>query len=52
MKGGSLAGGHLLPSDTDGNLPVGGWEQLKGAEAIIFGAPTNIANKRRPRLAP
>jgi NAD(P)H dehydrogenase (quinone) len=34
------AGASLLAIDADGNLPAGGWEQLKAADAIIFGSPT------------
>lgn len=34
------AGAQLLAIDADGNLPAGGWELLKAADAIIFGAPT------------
>ena len=28
----------------DGNLPAGGWDTLAGADAIIFGSPTYMAN--------
>jgi NAD(P)H dehydrogenase (quinone) len=38
------AGGHLIAIDADGNLPAGGWEQLKEAEAIIFGSPTYMGS--------
>ncbi len=38
------AGAHLLAIDADGNLPAGGWEQLKAADAIIFGAPTYMGS--------
>ena len=31
---------RLVAIDADGNLPAGGWEHLKAADAIIFGAPT------------
>ena len=34
------SGGALLAIDADGNLPDGGWEQLAGADAIVFGSPT------------
>src|SRR4051812_3598641 len=34
----------LLAIDADGNLPAGGWEQLKAAEAIIFGSPTYMGS--------
>jgi len=38
------AGARLLAIDADGNLPAGGWEQLKAAEAIIFGSPTYMGS--------
>ncbi|MCC2675235.1 MAG: NADPH-dependent reductase [Ramlibacter sp.] len=38
------AGAQLLAIDAEGNLPAGGWEQLKAADAIIFGAPTYMGN--------
>src|SRR3954466_2201568 len=38
------AGGQLLVIDADGNLPEGGWEQLKAADGIIFGSPTYMGN--------
>ncbi|WP_096699717.1 flavodoxin family protein [Polaromonas sp. AER18D-145] len=38
------AGADLLAIDADGNLPEGGWEQLKAAGAIIFGSPTYMGN--------
>lgn len=38
------AGAHLLAIDADGNLPAGGWELLKAADAIIFGAPTYMGS--------
>ena len=38
------AGARLLAIDADGNLPAGGWEQLKAADAIIFGAPTYMGS--------
>jgi NAD(P)H dehydrogenase (quinone) len=38
------AGARLLTIDADGNLPAGGWEQLKAADAIVFGAPTYMGS--------
>jgi NAD(P)H dehydrogenase (quinone) len=38
------ADADLLAIDADGNLPAGGWEQLKAAHAIIFGCPTYMGN--------
>ncbi|MDQ6881301.1 MAG: flavodoxin family protein [Pseudomonadota bacterium] len=38
------AGGQLLAIDADGNLTDGGWEQLKAADAIIFGSPTYMGS--------
>ena len=38
------AGGQLLAIDADGNLADGGWAQLKGADAIIFGSPTYMGS--------
>ena len=38
------AGAQLLAIDADGNLPAGGWEQLKAADAIIFGSPTYMGS--------
>jgi NAD(P)H dehydrogenase (quinone) len=38
------AGAELVAIDADGNLPEGGWETLAAADAIIFGAPTYMAN--------
>src|SRR6476469_4089687 len=38
------AGGRLLAIDADGNLPAGGWEQLKAADGIIFGSPTYMGS--------
>ena len=38
------AGASLLAIDAEGNLPAGGWEQLKAADAIIFGSPTYMGN--------
>ena len=40
----SGAGAQLLAIDADGNLPDGGWEQLKAADAIIFGSPTYMGS--------
>ena len=37
-------GGQLIAIDADGNLPAGGWEQLKAADAIIFGSPTYMGS--------
>ncbi|HEX7889477.1 MAG TPA: flavodoxin family protein [Ramlibacter sp.] len=38
------AGAQLLAIDADGNLPAGGWELLKAADAIIFGTPTYMGS--------
>ena len=38
------AGARLIAIDADGNLPAGGWEQLKAADAIIFGSPTYMGS--------
>jgi multimeric flavodoxin WrbA len=38
------ANARLLAIDADGNLPDGGWEQLKAADGIIFGAPTYMGS--------
>ncbi|WP_374665715.1 flavodoxin family protein [Ramlibacter sp.] len=38
------AGASLLAIDAEGNLPAGGWEQLKAADAIIFGSPTYMGS--------
>lgn len=38
------AGARLLAIDAEGNLPAGGWEQLKAADAIVFGAPTYMGS--------
>jgi multimeric flavodoxin WrbA len=38
------SGGQLLVIDADGNLPAGGWEQLKAADGIIFGSPTYMGS--------
>ena len=33
------ANAELMAIDADGNLPAGGWEQLKAIDAIVFGSP-------------
>jgi len=38
------AGAQLIAIDAEGNLPAGGWEQLKAADAIIFGSPTYMGS--------
>ena len=38
------AGARLLAIDAEGNLPDGGWEELKAADAIIFGSPTYMGS--------
>jgi NAD(P)H dehydrogenase (quinone) len=38
------AGARLLRIDEHGNLPVGGWEQLAAADAIVFGSPTYMGS--------
>jgi NAD(P)H dehydrogenase (quinone) len=38
------AAGELVAIDADGNLPPGAWEQLKAADAIIFGSPTYMGS--------
>jgi NAD(P)H dehydrogenase (quinone) len=38
------AGAQLLAIDAEGNLPEGGWEQLKAADGIIFGSPTYMGS--------
>jgi multimeric flavodoxin WrbA len=38
------ASAQLLAIDADGNVPDGGWEQLKAADAIIFGSPTYMGS--------
>ncbi|MDB5942103.1 MAG: putative flavodoxin [Ramlibacter sp.] len=38
------AGGRLIAIDADGNLPAGGWEQLKAADAIVLGSPTYMGS--------
>ena len=38
------ADAQLVAIDADGNLPGGGWDTLAGANAIIFGSPTYMAN--------
>ena len=38
------ADGELLAIDPDGNLPEGGWQQLKDSDGIIFGSPTYMGS--------
>jgi len=38
------AGAQLIAIDADGNLPNGGWDRLKAADAIIFGSPTYMGS--------
>ena len=38
------AAAELIGIDADGNLPAGGWERLKAADAIIFGSPTYMGS--------
>ena len=38
------ANARLVAIDADGNLPAGGWEHLKAADAIIFGSPTYMGS--------
>ena len=38
------AGAELIAIDAEGNLPAGGWEQLKAGYAIIFGTPTYMGS--------
>jgi multimeric flavodoxin WrbA len=38
------SGGRLIAIDAEGNLPAGGWEQLKAADAIVFGSPTYMGS--------
>jgi multimeric flavodoxin WrbA len=38
------AGAQLIAIDPEGNLPEGGWESLKAADAIIFGTPTYMGS--------
>jgi NAD(P)H dehydrogenase (quinone) len=38
------ANAELIAIDADGNLPTGGWEQLKAADGIIFGCPTYMGS--------
>src|SRR6478736_1022203 len=38
------ANADLLAIDAEGNLPAGGWDQLKAADAIIFGSPTYMGS--------
>ena len=42
------ASAQLLAIDAEGNLPDGGWEQLKAADAIIFGSPTYMGSVSWP----
>jgi NAD(P)H dehydrogenase (quinone) len=35
---------ELVAISPDGGLPPGGWEQLKAADAIIFGSPTYMGS--------
>jgi NAD(P)H dehydrogenase (quinone) len=34
----------LLAIDADGNLPEGGWDLLKSADALVFGSPTYMGS--------
>ena len=38
------ADAELIAIDADGNLPAGGWDRLKAADAIIFGSPTYMGS--------
>jgi NAD(P)H dehydrogenase (quinone) len=38
------ANAELIAIDAHGSLPAGGWEQLKAADAIIFGTPTYMGS--------
>ena len=38
--GAAQGAARLMSIDADGQLPVGGWDELAAADAIIFGAPT------------
>ena len=38
------ANAELIAIDAEGNLPPGAWEQLKAADAIIFGTPTYMGS--------
>jgi NAD(P)H dehydrogenase (quinone) len=38
------ANAELMAISAEGDLPAGGWEQLKAADAIIFGAPTYMGS--------
>ena len=38
------ANADLLAIDADGNLPEGGWQQLKESDGIIFGTPTYMGD--------
>ena len=42
------AGAELLAIDGEGNLPVGGWELLAAADAIIMGSPTYMGSATTP----
>src|SRR3954471_13949803 len=44
QAGAPRAGAPLRATDADANLPAGGWEQLKAADAIIFGTPTYMGS--------
>ena len=38
------ADARLIAIDADGNLPAGGWDELKAADGIVFGAPTYMGS--------
>lgn len=38
------ANAALLAIDADGNLPEGGWDELKASDAIVFGSPTYMGD--------
>ena len=38
------ADAELLVIDAQGELPLGGWEALNAADAIIMGSPTYMGN--------
>ena len=38
------SGGQLIAIDAEGHLADGAWEQLKAADAIIFGSPTYMGS--------
>lgn len=38
------AAAELITIDAEGNLPEGGWETLKAADAIIMGSPTYMGS--------